>query len=155
MQRAATTSRFLTGCSSKADFADSEIVVSHSGLIQHIVVSHLAHTIHSKETLLKLTSSLIDFAEQAYTLRDLDALEEVGGLLLNMPIDAARQVGLYYHALVINRRGQRDEAEALLETVADNAPITYRARAVQTLGAMLMTKVSLMKRRGFNSRHCE
>ena len=82
MQRAATTSRFLTGRSSKADFVDSEIVVSHSGLIQHIAVSHLAHTIHSQETLLKLTSSLIDFAEQAYTLRDLDALEEVVSLLV-------------------------------------------------------------------------
>lgn len=31
-------------------------------------------------------------------------------------------------------KGQRDEADALLEKVADDGPITYRARAIQTLG---------------------
>ncbi|MEK6407968.1 MAG: hypothetical protein AABN34_13485 [Acidobacteriota bacterium] len=129
------TSRFLTGCSSKAGFADSEIVVSHGGLIQHIVVSHLAQTVYSQEAFLKLTNALIQFAEQAYTLRDLDALEEVSRVLMNLPIDAARQIGLYYHALAINRKGRIDEAKTFLETVADNAPMTYRARAIQTLGA--------------------
>ncbi|MEK6321551.1 MAG: tetratricopeptide repeat protein [Acidobacteriota bacterium] len=135
MQTAAMTSRFLIGYSSKAGFADSEIVVSHGGLIQHIVVSHLAQTACSQDAFLKLTNALIQFAEQAYTLRDLDALEEASRVLMNLPIDGARQVGLYYHALAINRNGQRDEAETLLETVADNAPFTYRARAIQTLGA--------------------
>ena len=54
---------------------------------------------------------------------------------MNLPTDAARQIGLYYYALAINRKGRREEAETLLETVADNAPIAYRARAIQTLGA--------------------
>jgi tetratricopeptide (TPR) repeat protein len=135
MQTAAMTSRFLTGCSSKVGLADSEIMVSHGGLIQHLVVSHLAQTVYSQETFLKLTYALIHFAEQAYTLRDLDALQEVSQVLMNLPVDAARQIGLYYRAIAINRRGQIDEGEALLETVANNAPITYRGRAIQTLGA--------------------
>jgi tetratricopeptide (TPR) repeat protein len=127
--------RFLTGCSSKVGPADSENVVRHGGLIQHMVVSHLAQNIYSQEAFLKLTDALIHSVEQAYNLRDLDALQEVSRALMNLPIDAARQIGLYYHALAINRKGLRDEAEALLETVADNAPMSYRARAIQTLGA--------------------
>jgi hypothetical protein len=62
---------------------------------------------------------------------------------MNLPIDCARQIGLYYYALAINRQGQIDEAEALLEIVADNAPITYRARAIQTLGTNNHAKCQL------------
>jgi tetratricopeptide (TPR) repeat protein len=135
MQAAAMTNRFLTGCSSKLEFADSEIVVRHGTLIRHTVASHLAQTVHSLETSLKLANALIHSAEQAYMLRNVDALLEASTGLMNLPIDAARQIGLYYKALGINREGHRTEAEALLEKLADDAPITYRARAIQTLGA--------------------
>lgn len=103
MQTAAMTSRFLTGCSSSVGLADSEIVVSNGGLIQHIV-SHLAQTVYSQEVFLKLTNVLIQFAEQAYILRDVDALAEISKVLMSLPIDGARQIGLYYHALGIKRR---------------------------------------------------
>jgi tetratricopeptide (TPR) repeat protein len=135
MQAAAMTSRFRTDCSSKVVLADSEIVVSRGGLLQHIVASHLAQTVRSQELFVKLTNELIRFAEQAYIMRDLGTLEEASQVLMNLPGDAARQIGSYYYALSINRKGQTDEAEALLETIADDGPITYRARAIQTLGA--------------------
>src|ERR1700730_2579992 len=132
MQAAAITSRFLTDCSSSVALADSESV-GNDGALRHIVASHLIQIVGSRELFLKLIGSLIQFAEQAYVTRDLNALEDVSRVLMNLPVDASRQIGLYYHALAINRKGQRDEAETLLETVADNAPITYRARAIQTL----------------------
>jgi len=135
MQTAAMTRRFITGCSSKVEFADSENVVSHTGLIQHFVASHLTQTVYSQETFLKLTRLLVPFAERAYSLRDLNSLEEVSRILMNLPLHAAQQVGQYYHALAINRKGRIDEAETLLKKIADNAPTTYRARAIQTLGA--------------------
>jgi tetratricopeptide (TPR) repeat protein len=135
MQAAAITSRFLTGCSSSVGLADSENVVSNDDLLRHIVASHLIQTVGSQELFLKLTNSLIQFAEQAYLRRDLEALEEMSQVLLNLPVDAARQIGLYYHALAIKRKGHLDEAQMLLETVADNAPLNYRARAIQGLGA--------------------
>ncbi|HYV05336.1 MAG TPA: hypothetical protein VFB82_12155, partial [Blastocatellia bacterium] len=69
-------------------------------------------------------------------MRDLNALKEVSRALMNLPMDAARQIGTYYYALAINREGHTDEAVTLLQTVADNAPITYRARAIQTLGGI-------------------
>jgi tetratricopeptide (TPR) repeat protein len=136
MQAAAATSRFLTGCSSKAGFPDAERVVSNPGVLHHIVAGHLIRTGHSQELFLKLTNEVIRFAEHAYLRRDLDALEEMSRILTNLPVDAARQIGLYYHALAIKRKGDMDEAQTLLETVADNAPLTYRARAIQSLGAL-------------------
>jgi tetratricopeptide (TPR) repeat protein len=134
MQAAAITS-FLTRRSSSVALADSESVVTNNDLLGHIVASHLIQIVGSRDLFLKLTDSLIQFAEQAYVMRDLSALEEVSQILLNLPVGAARHVGVYYHALAINRKGQRDEAETLLQTVADSAPISYRARAIQTLGA--------------------
>lgn len=142
MQTAAITSRFLTG-SSKAALADSDIGVSPSGLFQHIVASCLAKTAHSQEIFDKLTKDLIRFAEQAYLARDLNTLDEVSQLLMSLPVDPAQQIGIYYYALAIYRKGQRDEAEALLEKIVNDGPITYRARALQTLGANYLDKGQL------------
>ncbi|MFY9556844.1 MAG: hypothetical protein WAV47_19195, partial [Blastocatellia bacterium] len=135
MQITAMRSRFLIDYSSEARFADSEIVVSQRGLIQHILRSQVAQTIYSQEAFLQLANTLIDFAEQAYTLRDLTALDEVSSVLMNLPIETARQIGVYYHALALNRKGKRDEADALLQSLANKAPAGCRARAIQTLGA--------------------
>jgi tetratricopeptide (TPR) repeat protein len=134
MQRVANTNRFLTGCSSKAEFANSEIAVCSGGLLRHFVADRLAQTIQSG-LYVSLTNELVGFAEQAFVLRNLNALEDVSHLLMNLPVDAARQIGFYYHALAINRKGRRDAAEALFEQIACTGPITYRARAIQTLGA--------------------
>jgi tetratricopeptide repeat protein len=143
MQKAAMTSRFLTVCSSKAELADSEIVVGPGGLLQHIVASHLARTVHYSQTITKLINELIRFAEQAYTLRDVESLEQVSRVLMSLPVDAACQIGLYYHALTVKRRGQMDEAQRLLESVADNGPFAYRARAIQGLGALHLDRGQL------------
>jgi tetratricopeptide (TPR) repeat protein len=117
------------------ELADSEIVVSRGALLRDIVARHLAQTVHSQELFVILTNELIQIAEQALVMRDLHALEEVGTILMSLPMEAAQQVGLYYHAFAINR-SRRDQAERLLQTVADNGPITYRARAIQTLGGI-------------------
>ncbi len=134
METAATRSRFIG--SSKADVADSEIAVSNGGLIRHLVVSHLAQTAYSREAFLKLANALIHFAEQAFAVRDLSALEEASHALMNLPVTASRQIGTYYYAFAIRRKGQTDDANALLQSVADDAPIIYRARAIQTLGGI-------------------
>jgi tetratricopeptide (TPR) repeat protein len=63
-------------------------------------------------------------------------VQEVGLMLMNLPMDSARQVGQYYQALAFKRNGKKDEAQASLELVAEDAPLTYRARALQTLGTI-------------------
>lgn len=143
MQAAANTNRFFTGCSSKAEFADSEIVVDLGRSLRLIVASHLAQTVHSQGSFLKLANVLIHAAEQAYMIRDVDALQELSTVLMNLPIDGAWQIGLYYRALAMKRKGLIDEAHPLLETVADNAPLSYRARALQSLGTNHHTKCRL------------
>lgn len=135
MHAAAITSRFITGRSSEVEFADSGIVVNERSSIHNVVASCLARTVQSHEIFLDLANKLIHYAEQSFMLRNVDALQEVSSVLMNLPIDGAWQIGLYYYALAINRKGQIDKAECLLENVADNAPINYRARAIQTLGA--------------------
>ncbi len=143
MQAAAITNRFLTGYSSKAGFADAEGVVSDHGLLHHVVAGHLIRTLNSHELFVKLTNEVIQLAEQAYLRRDLDSLEEMSRVLTNLPVDAARQIGLYYHALAIKRKGDTVQAQTLFETVADNAPIACRARAIQGLGANCLGKGQL------------
>jgi len=135
MQKAAIASRFLTGCSSKAGLADSEILVSRGGLLRRVVANRLAETVHSQESFVKLTNKLVRFAEQALVMRDVETLDEVSHILMNLPVHAARQIGRYYYALAIYRMGQRGAADALLKKIADKGPITYRAQAIQALGA--------------------
>jgi len=136
MQKAADRNRILTGYSSRVALADSEILVSSSGLLRHIVTGCLAQTAHfSQGIFVKLTNELICYAEQAYVMRDVKALDEVSHVLMNLPVEAARQIGTYYFALARYHSGQREHADTLIENVADNAPVTYRARAIQTLGA--------------------
>lgn len=134
MKRAATTSRVPAGSPSNMEFSDSDIIVSRNRLLQHIVNRHLRLAIGSQELFVEFANELIRFAEQAYFIRDVEVLNEVSRVLMNLPVDGARQIGTYYYALAINREA-RAEAEALLETIADRGPITYRARAIQTLGA--------------------
>jgi len=125
------------------EFSRSEIILSRNRLLQHIVTRHLSLRVHSHESFVEFANELIRFAEQAYFIRDLDALDEVSRVLMNLPLDAARQIGTYYHALAINQTARADEAGVLIETIADNAPIAYRARALQTLGANCHTKGQL------------
>jgi tetratricopeptide (TPR) repeat protein len=136
MQTVANTNRVLTGYSSSLGLADSEIVVSHGGLLQHILTRHFSRNVHSQQLFVQLTIELVRFAEHAYSWRDLNSLEQVSRILMGLPVDAARQIGLYYYAINIKRRGRINEAQRLLETVADNAPPTYKARAIQGLGAV-------------------
>lgn len=136
MQPAASTSLILTSCPSINLFSGSETTINQRPFLRHILTSHLAQAVRSQESLLTLTTALIHSAERAHILRDLNALDEISRVLMNLPIDAARQIGTYYYALVINRKGQTSQAQPLLEQIADNAPMTYRARAIQTLGGI-------------------
>lgn len=136
MHRAAKTSRFLIDLSSGGEFTDSESLTSRDSLLQRLVVSGLAHAANSRELFNQLGNKLIRLAEHAYSLRDGNTLQEASQVLMNFPTASARQVGQYYQALATRQNGKIDEALSLLETVADHAPLIYRARAIQALGAI-------------------
>jgi tetratricopeptide (TPR) repeat protein len=136
MHKTAKTSRFLIDFSSSGDFADSENTVSDVGLLQHIVVNRLAYAANSRQLFNELAQRLIRLAERAFSLRDMNSLQETSRVLVSLPLTKARQIGQYYLAIAISRIGQTDEALSLLEAVADNAPLVYRARAIQTMGSI-------------------
>ncbi len=150
MQRAANTSRFLIDFSSGWQSSDQESAVSHSGLLHNIVVSRLARTANSRQAFNNLAQRLIRFAEHAYSLRDLNALKDVSQILISLPIADAQQIGQYYQAIVIKRKGRTYEAQSLLEAVANNRPLVYRARAIQALGALYHDKGQLTEALSFH-----
>lgn len=136
MQTAANSNLILTGCSSYAGFVSSEIRSSRRIPLSQSLFSGLAYTVHSRQAFEKFTRRLIKVAEQAYSLRDMKTVEEAGQILMNLPMDSARQIGLYYQALAFKRNGKIDEARILLQTVADKAPVGYRVRAMQTMASI-------------------
>ena len=136
MHRAAKTSRFLIDLSSGGEFADSESLTGRDSLLQHIVASRLARAANSSQEFNRLAQKLVQLAEHSFGLRDMDSLQEASLVLLNLPTAEARKIGQYYQALAIRRSGKIDESLPLFEAVADNAPMAFRARALQTLGAI-------------------
>lgn len=84
-----------------------------------------------------LADKLSALAHYAYTLRRMDVIEEVSRVLLNLPIpDQYKYVARYYQAMCLRHEGKISESKILLERVAEDAPLRYRARAVQYLGAI-------------------
>jgi tetratricopeptide (TPR) repeat protein len=136
MQKVANTSRFLIDLSLGRELADPESLTGRERLLQHIFASALARAANSRQLFNELGRGLIRLAEHAYSLRDATTLQDASQLLVNLPTANARQVGHYYQALATRQNGKIDEALSLLETVADNAPLVYRARAIQALGAI-------------------
>jgi tetratricopeptide (TPR) repeat protein len=134
MQTTAKTTRFLTASSFDGKSSGLKNAVSLDELIQSVVLARLAQTVHSRQGFVELASYLVRVAEHAYSLRDMNTVQEVGEILASLPLDFARQTGLYYQALTLKRAGQIDKAKGLLEVIADNAPFVYRGRAIQTLG---------------------
>jgi tetratricopeptide (TPR) repeat protein len=143
MQKAAKTSRLLTVPSFNAGLAGPERLVGQSGLLQQIVLGRFTRIANSQQIYVEIANRLIRAAEHAYSFRDADTIEEAGEVLMSLPVDNARQAGLYYHALALKRKGRIEEAETALEAVADRAPLVCRARAIQTLGESYREKGQL------------
>gem|GEM_PF-3789286 len=116
---------------------------SRQGEFYQQLAQALIKSFHTKEVIIGFGQRLAAFAQHAYTFRQMDNVEQASKILMNLPIAEYRNIGLYYYALAIKRRGQTTQAEALLERVADNAPIRYRGQALLSLGAFTIAKGDL------------
>ncbi|MEK6406545.1 MAG: hypothetical protein AABN34_06240 [Acidobacteriota bacterium] len=137
MQTAANISLVLTDCSSLKRFADSQREISYGGFYQQLA-SELVRTVRKREVFRELGDKLVELAEEAHIFRDMEVVERASQILTRLQLHPQYQaVGLYYQALCIHRfgLGDIDHAARLLETVAENAPPRYRARAMISLGA--------------------
>src|SRR5262249_3048191 len=79
-------------------------------------------------------------AETAYLHRRIDALEEASWVLRHFPSHVVREVGSYYNALALDRRGFIDEAQTLYLEATSTAPAIYQARALQSVGTQLLRR---------------
>ncbi|HEY7910265.1 MAG TPA: hypothetical protein VIG62_00005 [Blastocatellia bacterium] len=143
MQKAAKSNFALINPSSKAVSADFENSVSKGGTSLSILLNQMVQGLHCRQSLHEIANSLIKLASYAYNLRDIKTLQEASLVLMNLPLADARQVGIYYQAHVFNTNGQTNEAQELLERVAENAPNKYRGRAVQALGLIHLNRGQL------------
>jgi tetratricopeptide (TPR) repeat protein len=86
----------------------------------------------------QLGRKLIMLSEKARVFRRFDELSEFGLLLSNFPSRTYQLIGQYYLSLSLcrNGRGELDKARTILEQVACNAPLGYRAQAMISLSAI-------------------
>ncbi|MFY9608021.1 MAG: hypothetical protein WAU45_05320 [Blastocatellia bacterium] len=100
-------------------------------------------SVHTKHFFARLGDRLVVMAEHAHAFRQMEVLEEVSHLLVSGLLPRQYEpIGRYYQAVCIQRfgRGDVERAEGLLERVAANAPLRYRARAMISLAANLRHK---------------
>jgi hypothetical protein len=136
MNTAASNNRFLIDVFSFKRWAELQRAISPGEFYQHLA-SELIKGIHTKEALSQLGNNLINLAEYAYSLRQMDTLEQISHLLPNLPLAREfRIIARYFQAYCIKRRGQFNEARSLFVKVADESPLRYRARAMAALGTI-------------------
>ena len=100
------------------------------------IASELIKGIYTKQALTDVGNKLIALADHANAVLQVNAIEHVSQLLLSLPLPHQyEKVGRYYYALSLKRRGRIAEARTLLEQVAEDAPLRFRARATLIIGA--------------------
>ena len=131
MQTAATRNLVLTEFSSIVVLAGSQMPSSQGESYQQFLCE-LIKGVYNKNAVLRLADKLIDLADHAYQFRQMEQVGEISQLLSVLP--HYESVSDYYRALYIKKQGEIAEARQLLERVADDAPLRFRARAIMSLG---------------------
>jgi AraC-like DNA-binding protein len=90
----------------------------------------------------QLVNRLIQIGERAHSFRRFDTVREVGLILSNIPIRHYQAIGCYFLGVAANSmgNGDQDEAKRLFELVVDNAPDSYKAKAIASLGAIAIRR---------------
>jgi tetratricopeptide (TPR) repeat protein len=130
MQTAASSNLVLTDLSSFKQLAGLQKDISHAEFYQQIL-SGLIRGVYRNQIFTQLGNRLVALADHAYGLGQMRAVEEGSQLLVNLPLGREYEsIGRYYQALCIYRRGRFAEARVLLEKVAGELPLPFRAKAL-------------------------
>jgi hypothetical protein len=133
MQTAASNNLVFTDFSSFKRCAEFKIPVSYGGFYQQIA-SALIKGVNTNEFFTRLGGKLVAAAEHAYSLRQMEAVEEAGRLLSELPMPGHYSMaGQYFRALHMIRQGDLEAAQSTLEPIAEGGPHKYQARARQSL----------------------
>ena len=108
--------------------------LGHPALYQQVVVRLILEA-HSSRQVIDLGDKLVELAEQAYSLRQLNQLVDLSQALLALPLPHQyASAGRYFRGLELIRRGDLEMARTVLEGVAAEPSHGYTARAIQSLG---------------------
>lgn len=135
MQIATTNNLFLMDrCSFKVVLADLQ-TTNRMGEFYQQITKGIIKGVYTKQAFNILAGRLIDLADHAYQLRQIDTVGEISRLLASLPLPRQYEsISNYYRAIHIKKKGNIDEARTLLGRVADEAPLQFRARAIMSLG---------------------
>ncbi len=138
MKRVATNNLFFTASSSLIDFGgEIHHPSKQEGLYYHLLDLALIKGF-SKAQLCDMGNKLIAMADHDLDMRQAEAAEYVSEVLINAPLPREYgQIGRYYQAMCVMRRGDYIASRAMFERLAGASivPLKYRARALQALAA--------------------
>jgi tetratricopeptide (TPR) repeat protein len=120
----------MSNKTAKTLFIHSPFATEYAGLYQELLSGIASYQ--------QLGNRLIQLGEQAHACRQFEKVKEIGQILSNLPIRRFQAIGYYFLAVAANSKGNgdQDRARKLYETVAETAPILYRAKAILSLGAV-------------------
>jgi tetratricopeptide (TPR) repeat protein len=90
---------------------------------------------HRLDGLKKAAHQLEHIAKTAFRTRQIELLDHVTRLMQGLALPGQEIVSAYYRAHYIKQRGRYTEARALFQRVAERGAPSYRARALQCIGA--------------------
>jgi hypothetical protein len=137
MQIAAKRSLALTGLFLHKNWYSDLLKLSNQSALYQQITARFIKEISCQQEYDKLGDHLIALARQAYPMRQFEAVEAVSRLLLALPLSPARQnIGEYYRALSLMRRGHAQESGAMLGRLVETAPPSYRGKVLLSLGSL-------------------
>ena len=137
MQTAAQNSLALIDFFSLKRVAETQTEISYGRLYQQLAALGFVRRAYTKEVFHEFGNLLINVADHAYALRQMEVLEQASQILINAPLPHQYEsIGHYYYALCKLRQGRFDEAQALFGQVVEEAPPQYRARAMLSIGGI-------------------
>jgi tetratricopeptide (TPR) repeat protein len=145
MHRTARINLTFTGIPSCEALADLTRSVGISTVLRQSLSPLLDLSASSIQILRYVEHALILGAEHAYTLRNIPALEQISQRLLGLPLGSAREIGLFYKAMVLKRTGRLDMSQSIFEDLSTRCSGKYRDRAIQALAAIQISRGDLFE----------
>ena len=103
---------------------------------QRLIYALLSRHIYSTEGFQILGRQLAEIARHAYSIKQIEAIDQASQLMLALPLSRElKGVARYYQAICAKRKGNFEGAHRLLEWALEEAPPQYRARVLLTTGA--------------------
>lgn len=128
------------------NFIDSSFSGNHLALqdasaqhfyYQRLIYASLSHSICAAEGFQILGRQLAGIAHQAYSLRQIDTLDQASQIMLALPISTQlKGIAHYYQAICAKRKNDFDGALLWLESASEQAPQQYKGRVLLTAAAI-------------------